>query len=1489
MRKYIGRKRWSKVFAVVLCLSMAVSEPSVTAFAETVSEEIIVEDRETLSEVYEEERTVSEDGTTTDIVSNQEISGNEVSENQISANSVSEDTVSEDAAEYEYIDGVLPEDLEIESLEEQIGVLGDSRNKSAGIAQYEDVVGTELPRQYDARDVDGKNYVTAPGNQLESNLCWAFSMASIAETNLIKKGFASAENLKISPEHLGYFFYHHVDDELSGTVGASAEIAVSGKNYYTLGGNTTCGTFELAGWIGAAEEEKAPFLSGPQTHDNSLAYDDIAHMQNAYWVSASDRSYVKSLIQEYGSATINCVLSSSGIRSCEDGTASYLYVGNRTVGHAVTIIGWDDDYPAENFRSFGSSDEALNNKPANENGAWLIKDSYTGEGNRVDGCFYMSYEDSALGYDTTNAVTYDMESADNYDHNYQYDGAYGLRSMAFNDTIYGANVYQAKGNQDANGAERIEAVSFATQSTDAEYSIQIYKGLKDPASDPISGKAAFTTEQTGSFAYAGYHTVKLKTPVSVEEGEYFSVVVKISKPQGTAVLMTDESYSNGWANYTAAVKKGRSFYGTNGVTWYDAYDRSVSGVSRPSVMRIKAFTSDYTMEGPFYIDTDMVADIGTQTYTGNQLTPKVDVYYGGKELTEGKEYVVSYGKNTYPGTKGGQVTIKGIGNYITRTPIVKYFDIAKKNINDDDIIIEGTEPCYYNGAAQEPIIVKHNGTVLGSGSVSVTYKKNQSAGTATATIKGNGNYTGSRKVSFSILMQNIASETISVNKIKDQRYTGKPIEVVPVIRDMQSGTELKKNRDYTVSCRKNIMPGTAEAVIIGKGSYTGKMTVPFTILPRDIAKLPMTSIKAQPYNGGLTVRPEIIIKDGDVTLKENVHFTAVYSDNTDVGTASISIEGKEGTIYAGSRKTVSFVIAPFNIATGTKLSNVGDKTYINGQKVYTQNPVLMLPDGRILTKDQDYTVKYSDNTSKGTATMTIEAVGPNYTGSIIRNFRITDKISLTDYADENLVVKGFTYDRRYLFSKRNVGKNNKNNFEVKPQLTLTYKGVTLEEGKDYTVSYRNCNKVGMASAVITATSGGRFDGTRIEEYYIVGRPIFPLGLDTGFALSEPQDKIYTGDEIKQEIVLTEQVKTEGAEKAKVVRRKEGSSYIVKYQNNVNAGTATYTITGIGDYSGSAEFQFQIEPRDLSTCLATKVKTQQYTGEEIRPGIYLKYGNHYLVEGKDYDVTYLDNLQQGTARVVFTACRDSKNFVGTKTVTFAIKKTSLGKLKYGTDIEEIPDEVYDGTQKKPVPVLSYEGRIIPEDQYSVKYGTNTKIGYGTITVTALPESNFTGSKTIKFKITGKPLNVSAEYDGEELFYTGKNIRPALEQIETLDGEILTQGKDYKIKYKKCINAGDGYFYLQGTGDYKGSGKVIHFTIQKCTVKDCVIKGLDKPVRIGAETQVRPNFTVTVNGRKLKKGKDYTVTYLNNQSVGTASVKIRFIGNYDGTFSKDFTIR
>ena len=91
-----------------------------------------------------------------------------------------------------------------------------------------------------------------------------------------------------------------------------------------------------------------------------------------------------------------------------------------------------------------------------------------------------------------------------------------------------SNVYTAKGN--AKGAdELLEAVSFAHYTPGVNYSIQIYKNLKD-STNPTSGTKMLAKPQKGVSQYAGYQTIKLKQPVTLAKGDTFAIVIKLTPP-----------------------------------------------------------------------------------------------------------------------------------------------------------------------------------------------------------------------------------------------------------------------------------------------------------------------------------------------------------------------------------------------------------------------------------------------------------------------------------------------------------------------------------------------------------------------------------------------------------------------------------------------------------------------------------------------------------------------------------------------------------------------------------------------------------------------------------------------------------------------------------------------------------------------------------------------------------------------------------------------
>lgn len=436
---------------------------------------------------------------------------------------------------------------------------------------------TELEEKYDTRDTSG---ITAVKNQDYKNktygTCWAFATFGMGESNIMKKSLLNEPDL--SEMHLAYFSYHRPADPLGGTEG---DYNSSGNiDYRQIGGNAYLSIASLASWMGPVDESVLPYENVAVSDLNlkeDMAYKNVkAHLQNSYWISMKDIDLVKNMIKQYGSAQVSFRWSTS----CYNySTASYYKYESANTGqsHAVTIVGWDDNYSASNFK-----------KSPESSGAWLVKNSW-GDNWGDNGYFWMSYEDVSVQNAT--AFVFDYATADNYDYNYQYDGAADLSHYAG----YGTNEAWMANVFEANSDEALRAVSFYLLREGMDYDIQIYKGITDEK-NPVSGTPYLQEMQHGHQDTMGYYTVKLKNSVPIKKGEKFSVVIKLYNDYENVVIPLETTETAGY-EVTAYSKAGQSFTSYNGINWKD---RESSGN-----VRIKAFTDKVELGTVWNINTEI--------------------------------------------------------------------------------------------------------------------------------------------------------------------------------------------------------------------------------------------------------------------------------------------------------------------------------------------------------------------------------------------------------------------------------------------------------------------------------------------------------------------------------------------------------------------------------------------------------------------------------------------------------------------------------------------------------------------------------------------------------------------------------------------------------------------------------------------------------------------------------------------------------------------
>lgn len=269
-----------------------------------------------------------------------------------------------------------------------------------------------------------------------------------------------------------------------------------------------------------------------------------------------------------------------------------------------------------------------------------------------------------------------------------------------------------------------------------------------------------------------------------------------------------------------------------------------------------------------------------------------------------------------------------------------------------------------------------------------------------------------------------------------------------------------------------------------------------------------------------------------------------------------------------------------------------------------------------------------------------------------------------------------------------------------------------EDGRyvcDFSLVFRGTG-VGTAYLEIGVYVGNAEYDKHTITFHVINDPsVKPAPVNISKCAVTVKDQTYTGKALKP-VVTVKYGKT------KLVK---GTDYTVSYKNNKEAGTATVTLTGKGDYTGTRKVTFTIKPAKLSKCTFSALKDAVYSGAARKPGVTVKFGTAKLKKGTDYTVAYKNNIEVGTATVTLTG---KGNFTGTKKLTFAInpKNVSISKLAAGTKQLSVQ-----WTAREDV------------TGYEIEYGLNSKLKDGT---TVRVKKAATAKKVIKGLKSGKKYYV-----------------------------------------------------------------------------------------------------------------------------------------------------
>ncbi len=372
--------------------------------------------------------------------------------------------------------------------------------------------------------------------------------------------------------------------------------------------------------------------------------------------------------------------------------------------------------------------------------------------------------------------------------------------------------------------------------------------------------------------------------------------------------------------------------------------------------------------------------------------------------------------------------------------------------------------------------------------------------------------------------------------------------------------------------------------------------------------------------------------------------------------------------------------------------------------------------------------------------------------------------------------------------------------EKSPLVTVKKGEEKLRLGTDFTVDYENNINPGTAKAIVAGR--GEYTGTVEKTFTIKGIDISGQGFAVTLSESE-----YTYDGKAKEPAVTV---TKGTEKL------TGADFTVKYENNVNPGTAKAIVTGAGIYTGTVTEEFTIKRSDISSAgfaVALSQTSYTYDGKAKEPAVTVTKGTEKL-RGTDFTVKYENNIKPGTAKAIVTG---AGGYTGTVTKEFTIKeakKKNIGLTckkvftkKYGDKAFSLQAKAVKGakitykTSDKKVAVVDKKGKV-------------TIKGTGIATITVKATASGYNDKTLKVTVKVSPSKASA---------------PSLKTL---------RGRKLKVSWKK-------------------DGRATGYQVQYCT---------SKAFKKGVKTiTISKNKTVTKTIPKLTKGKRYYVRVRAYKSV------------------------
>ncbi|MGN0158741.1 MAG: InlB B-repeat-containing protein [Brotaphodocola sp.] len=917
-----------------------------------------------------------------------------------------------------------------------------------------------------------------------------------------------------------------------------------------------------------------------------------------------------------------------------------------------------------------------------------------------------------------------------------------------------------------------------------------------------------------------------------------------------------------------------------------------------------------------WLETNDVKDatvevVGSYTYNGSVIIPKLSVQIGSQELAVDTDYTVE-GDSINAGA--AFVTVNGIGNY-TGTVTVS-FEIKKAEL--EVALPEITIEAQYGDVLKDVVKdrLPDGWTLDNPNQVLSTLGKNQAAVTY---VSDDVNYNDRHE----IITVNVSSRPLDGAVVTLQQdsvpYNGQVQE--PVVNKVTLDGKTIPRNDYIVSFSGDtVNVGTVTVTVTGNGNYSGSVSVDFRIEQGD----PEVSIGNQVYEGiyDNTLASISLPKGWNWENPETVMDAVTSPANREYAADFTTYEGCNYASKTGVKLKVRVIPRELK-GTDVKLK---EATVLHDGKEKTV-AFTVTCNGKELTEgsSRDYTVAYKNNIEIGTATLVVTGVN-NYTGTVQKNFQI-----ISD-----------PYDLLGAVILLNPETANYTGEAIEPEVRVILAEKELVRDTDYSVEYSNNIEPGLGK--VTVTGLDPYYNSQTVSFWILpvnyqleaeySTRLSEVSLPEGWSWNTPEAYVgdVTGDGTRAFSAIFEQEGKSAEFQIKVVPKDikktevsvdgeniiykpdvsstakikvydpaldrvlvEDTDYKVTYQDNDQAGDATVTVTGIGNYKGSIDNQFTIGQADPDV----KVDNEKLKNQEMILTIKEEPFFLYTSYSGDGEISFTSSDDR-----IFTVEKATNDFdesndgmitvkgIGEAKLTIEVTETRNykgQKLEYTVKVVPVTisqdairleqnSYTYTGSQIMPEFSVVVNGIMLAENiDYTVSYGQNLNAGEDAGSVSIYGKGDYSGTATVRFTI--EKAENPMELPGKVNIVYG-------EKLNTI---ILPNGWKWAEPDNTAGAVGTRTIavYLPETQDYKEKPGVVEVEVQAKELISSMVTLKDKELIFNG-TEQTPQIEVR-DKDLLLENQDYQLTYSSNIHAGNGKVIVTGTGNYYGAVELTFTIR